>query len=134
MVAALDDHPSGLGWLPDGRLLVVSMLGQKLLRLEDDGLVERADLSGMCPGACNDLVVDGHGRAYVGNAGYPYRYRGQPVDVRRATSLVLVHPDGRAVVQAGTLMFPNGAVVSPDGGTLVVAQSRGSRLDRLRHR
>jgi sugar lactone lactonase YvrE len=128
VVVDLDDHPSGLGWLPDGRMLVVSMLEQKLLRLEDGKLVEHADLSDLCPGACNDMVVDGRGRAYVGNAGYPYRYRGQPVDVRRATSLVLVHPDGRAVVQPGTLMFPNGAVVSADGGTLVVAQSHGARL------
>ncbi|MDZ5621026.1 SMP-30/gluconolactonase/LRE family protein [Nocardioides bizhenqiangii] len=128
VVVDLDDHPSGLGWLPDGRMLVVSMLEQKLLRLEDDKLVEHADLSELCPGACNDMVVDGHGRAYVGNAGYPYRYRGQPVEVRRATSLVLVHPDGRAAVQPGTLMFPNGAVVSSDGDTLVVAQSHGARL------
>jgi len=128
VVVDLDDHPSGLGWLPDGRMLVVSMLEQKLLRLEDEKLVEHADLSELCPGACNDMVVDGHGRAYVGNAGYAYRYRGQPVDVRRATSLVLVHPDGQAAVQPGSLMFPNGAVVSPDNDTLVVAQSHGARL------
>lgn len=73
VVVELDDHPSGLGWLPDGRMLVVSMLEQKLLRLEDEKLVEHADLSDLCPGACNDMVVDGHGRAYVGNAGYAYR-------------------------------------------------------------
>jgi sugar lactone lactonase YvrE len=128
VIAELDDHPSGIGWLPDGRMLVVSMLERKLLRLEGGELVEHADLSAVCPGACNDMVVDALGRAYVGNAGYAYRYRGEPVDVRRATSLVLVHPDGRAVPQSGTLMFPNGAVVSPDGSTLVVAQSHGARL------
>ena len=128
VVVDMEDHPSGLGWLPDGRMLVVSMLDRKLLRLEASGLVEHADLREACPGACNDMVVDGLGRAYVGNAGYEYRYRGQRVDIRRATSLVLVTPDGEVRRQAGTLMFPNGAAISADGRMLVVAQSHGARL------
>jgi sugar lactone lactonase YvrE len=128
VVCEVENHPSGLGWLPDGRLVVVSMLDRKLLRLEDRALVEHADLSNVCPGNCNDMVVDGRGNAYVGNTGYEYGYRGQPVPVRRATRLVLVTPDGDVRPQASTLMFPNGCAVSADGRTLVVAQSHAARL------
>jgi sugar lactone lactonase YvrE len=128
VVCEVDNHPSGLGWLPDGRLLVVSMLDRAVLRLESDRLVVHADLSGLVTGNCNDMVVDGRGNAYVGSTGYEYLYRGQPVPMRRSTSLVLVSPDGTAVRQPGTLMFPNGAVVTADGRTLVVAQSHGGRL------
>lgn len=128
-VCRLEDHPAGLGWLPDGRLVVVSMAERRLLRLDDDGvLVEHADLSAVCPGNCNDMVVDGHGNAYVGNTGYPYGYRGQRVEVRRATSLVLVRPDGEICPQPGELMFPNGCALTSDGRMLVVAQSHMGRL------
>lgn len=127
VICEVEGHPSGLGWLPDGRLLVVSMLDKKLLRMESAGLVEHADLS-LAPGACNDMVVDELGRAFVGNAGYTYLHRGQPVPVRSATSLLLVQPDGHVQLQAGTLMFPNGLAVTPGGETLVAAQSQGARL------
>jgi sugar lactone lactonase YvrE len=66
----LDDQPSGLGWLPDGRLLVVAMRGMKVLRLDGDGLTEHADVSGLSRHLCNDMVVDGQGRAWVGNFGF----------------------------------------------------------------
>jgi sugar lactone lactonase YvrE len=133
VVCELDDHPSGLGWLPDGRMLVTSMLDRRILRLDRTGpgradLVEHADLRDVCPGNCNDMVVDGRGNAYVGNTGYEYLYRGQPVPVRTSTSLVLVTPDGEVRRQPGTLMFPNGSGVTADGRTLVVAQSHAGRL------
>lgn len=128
VICEVDGHPSGLGWLPDGRLLVVSMSERRVLRLEDHGLVEHADLSGVCPGNLNDMVVDGTGRAYIGNTGYEYRYRGQPVPVRTSTSLAMVTPDGETTLQDGTLLFPNGCAVSGDGRTLVVAQSHAGRL------
>jgi sugar lactone lactonase YvrE len=127
-IASVDNHPGGLGWLPNGRLLVVSMADRRLLRLEDDGFVLHADLAGVCPGNCNDMVVDARGNAYVGNIGFPYGYRGAPVAVRSATSLVLVTPDGAVRPQPGTLMCPNGAVISADGSTLIVAQSHMGRL------
>jgi len=128
VICEVDHHPGGLGWLPDGRLLVVSMADRRLLRLEPGGLVEHADLSAVCAGNGNDMVVDGSGNAYVGNAGYPYAYRGQPVPVRTATRLVLVTPDGEVREQPGTLMFPNGIAISGTGETLVVAQSHAARL------
>ena len=67
MVVAVPNKPSGLGWLPDGRLLVVSMLDNKLMRLDPDGLKEVADLSPFFTGHANDMVVDKDGRAYIGN-------------------------------------------------------------------
>jgi sugar lactone lactonase YvrE len=70
-VVEVANQPSGLGWLPDGRMLVVSMRDRRLLRLDLDGrLVEHADLSGIATFHCNDMVVDTRGRAYVGNFGF----------------------------------------------------------------
>ncbi len=127
-VARVEARPSGLGWLPDGRLLVVSMLDRRLLRLEGGELVEHADLSELAPWHCNDMVVDGHGRAYVGNFGFDLDGGEEP----RKTPLVLVHPDGRAEVAAEGLRFPNGAVITPDGGTLVVGETFAARLTAFR--
>lgn len=116
--------PSGLGWLPDGRLLVVSGGDRRLLRLEADGLVEHADLSAFAPKATNDMVVDAHGRAYVGNWGFDF-LAGEPPT---GTVLVMVEPDGTARVVAEDLLFPNGTVITPDGKTLVIAETFGARL------
>lgn len=127
-ICTVDQHPSGLGWLPDGHLLIVSMADRRLLRLEPEGLVEHADLTSVCPGNCNDMVVDARGNAYVGNVGFPYAFRGAPVPMRRSTSLVLVTPEGDVRPQPGTLMCPNGSAVSADGASLVVAQSHMGRL------
>ena len=112
-------QPSGLGWLPDGRLLVVSMEDRKVLRLDPDGLVEHADLSAVAPANCNDMVVDRFGRAYVGNFGGELR-RGEPVAPGR---LALAYEDGRVAAVADDLRFANGMAISPDGHTLFVAES-----------
>ena len=69
-IAEVPQRPSGLGWLPEGDLLIVSMVDQKLLKLTADGLVTHADLAGLADHNCNDMVVDGSGRAYVGNFGF----------------------------------------------------------------
>ena len=116
--------PSGLGWLPDGRLLVVSMHDRRLLRLDPDGLREVADLSKLADFHCNDMVVDARGRAYVGNFGFDLHAQEKP----RTTALALVLPSGEANVAARDLAFPNGCVITPDGRTLVVAESMASRL------
>jgi sugar lactone lactonase YvrE len=123
-IVKVPQEPSGLGWDPDGRLLVVSMQDRRLLRLEPQGLVEVADLSPFATWHCNDMVVDGRGRAYVGNFGFDLHGRAQPVPA----NLVLVQPDGRAEVAASDLRFPNGTVITPDGGTLIVAESFAARL------
>ena len=123
-VVEVPQQPSGLGWLPDGRMLVVSMLDRRVLRLEGSELVLHADLSALATGSCNDMVVDGTGRAYVGHFGFDM-YGGE--DPRDA-SLILVEPDGRARVAADGLAFPNGTVITDDGATLVVGESWGMRL------
>jgi sugar lactone lactonase YvrE len=125
-VVRVEARPSGLGWLPDGRLLVVAMNDKKVLRLDVDGtLSDHADLSHLASAPCNDMVVDGRGNAYVGNPGYDMR---DPPDPLPAAELILVRPDGSAEVVDREVVFPNGSVVTPDGRTLVVAETMGRRL------
>jgi sugar lactone lactonase YvrE len=124
-VALLAGAPSGLGWLPDGRMLVVSMEDHRLLRLDPGGLREVADLSPWCGGKANDMVVDARGRAWVGNIGFDLEAR--PI-APRPTSLLRVDPDGSVGVAARDLWCPNGLAISADAGTLVVAESAAGRL------
>ena len=123
-IVAVPNRPSGLGWLPDGRLLVVSMTDRKLMRLDGEGLHEAADLSGAATWHCNDMVVDAEGRAYVGNFGFDH-HAGAP---EQLANLVRVDPDGAVSVAARELRFPNGTVITPDDRTLIVAETRGNRL------
>lgn len=125
VVATLpDDQPSGLGWLPDGSLLIVSMTRRQLLRLDGDGLTVHADLANHASWYCNDMVVDGQGRAYVGNFGFDLHQGGKP----KPAELIRVDPDGSIHVEDDDVMFPNGTVISPDGQTLIVGESFGGRL------
>jgi sugar lactone lactonase YvrE len=130
----IDDQPSGLGWLPDGRMLVVAMHGRQLLRVDPDGVKLHADLSGVAPCHTNDMVVDALGRAYVGNFGFALdealKERGvEGVLASHPTArLARVDPDGRVHVAADDLHFPNGCVITPDGRTLIVAETLGLRL------
>ena len=125
-IAEVPNQPSGLGWLPDGRMLIVSMLDRKLLRLEADGqLVEHADLSSVASWHCNDMVVDASGRAYVGNFGYDIEKKGEePV----LSKLARVDPEGEVSVAAEALRFPNGAVITPDGKTMIIAETFARKL------
>lgn len=124
-VARLDGEPSGLGWLPDGRMLVVSMQDHRLLRLDPDGLREVADLSSHCGGRANDMVVDAKGRAYIGNIGFDLD--AQPL-APRPTCLLRVDPGGSVHVVARELWCPNGLAITSDGRTLVAAESAAGRL------
>ena len=113
-------QPSGLGWRPDGTMLVVSMTDRRLLAVHDGRVEEVADLSDVAPFHCNDMVVDARGNAYVGNFGFDLH---DPDADQRTTTLVLVTVDGEVRVVADELFFPNGCVITPDGGTLVVGES-----------
>lgn len=115
---------SGLGWLPDGRMLVVSMEDRKLMRIEPNGeAVLHADLGGVATGHCNDMVVDAKGRAYVGNFGV-----GFPGGEVKPAKMARVDPDGRVVEAAADLVFPNGTMITPDGKTLIVGETFASRM------
>ncbi len=123
-IVEVEQQPSGLGWMPDGSLLIASMLDCRILRFADGALRQHADLSDLAGGPVNDMVVDEHGHAWVGNFGYDLMSGAEP----RPTVLVRVDPDGTAVAAADGLLFPNGTVISPDGRTLVVAETVGRRL------
>lgn len=124
-IVEVPGQPSGLGWRPDGTLLVVSMTDRMLLALVDGELEVVADLSGLAPSHCNDMVVDAAGNAYVGNFGFDLH---DPEADHRTTNLILVTPTGEARVVADDLFFPNGTVITPDGATLVVGESFGGCL------
>ena len=118
-----DDHPSGLGWLPDGRLLVVAMASQQLRRVDADGrVVLHADLSALARGDCNDMIVRADGTAYVGDMAFDVH--SGSTDYHPGQTLC-VRPDGQVSQAADALAAPNGHVLSEDGRTLVVAQSGG---------
>jgi sugar lactone lactonase YvrE len=123
-IVEVPEQPSGLGWLPDGRLLVVSMNDRRLLRLDPDGLTEAANLWDIASGRLNDMVVDLQGRAYIGNFGFD-PFMEEPFNL---AEIILVTPGGDARVVADELAFPNGTVITPDMGTLIVAESYGARL------
>jgi sugar lactone lactonase YvrE len=123
-VCTVPAQPSGLGWTPDGALLVVSMVDRRLLRLDGDELVEVADLSEHATWHCNDMVVDGDGRAYVGNFGWD-----EATDpVIKPAALQRVDPDGSVHVVADELICPNGMAITPDGRTLLVNETFAARV------
>lgn len=123
-VALVPQQPSGLGWLPDGSMLIVSMKDRKLIRLAGGTLSEYADLSPIATWHCNDMVVSAEGRAWVGNFGYDHYTETE----EKTATLVRVDPDGSIHVADSGLRFPNGSVITPDGGTLIVGETRGQRL------
>jgi sugar lactone lactonase YvrE len=121
-----DDEPSGLGWLPDGRLLVVAMETQRLLLVEADGsLAVHADLSSAARGSLNDMIVAADGTAYVGDMGVRIHQLGAE---RRPGQTFRVAPDGTWECAADDLAAPNGHVLTDDGRTLIVAESGGGVL------
>ncbi len=123
-VAEVPAGPSGLGWLPDGRLLIVSMQDRRLLRLDTDGLKTVANLWDLATYHCNDMVVDRLGRAYIGNFGFDLSIP----EIVKPAEIIMVTPEGKALVVADKLLFPNGTVITPDGKTFIVAESWGARL------
>ena len=108
--------PSGLGFRPDGSLLITSTERREVLRYDGDTVATIAELASMVPANLGDMVVDDLGRAYVGS------------QAREGGVIVRIDPDDVATVVAEALDFPNGMVITPDGGTLIVAESTGRRL------
>lgn len=123
-VAPTDDLPGGLGWLPDGRLLVVFMTQRRVMQLAGRGLVEYADLSAHASFHCNDMVVDALGRAYVGNFGFDL-HGGDEI---APAEIIRIDCDGSVEVFAQDLVFPNGSVLTPSADTLLVAETFANRI------
>jgi sugar lactone lactonase YvrE len=113
-----------IDFLPDGRLLVVNSAQRRLLRREPDGsLVPHADLSEVSGRPWNDIVVDDRGNAHVNNIGFDF-----PGGEFAPGLVVVVTPEGHVGLVADGLAFPNGMAITPDGGTLIVAESYANRL------
>lgn len=123
-IVSVPGQPSGLGWRPDGAMLVVSMTDRKLMRLEQGRLIEEADCGAFAGYHCNDMVVDANGNAYIGNFGFDTESDEDP----RPTNLILVRPGEPACVAADELLFPNGTVITPDGKTLIVGETWAGRM------
>ncbi|HEX4183852.1 MAG TPA: SMP-30/gluconolactonase/LRE family protein [Caulobacteraceae bacterium] len=132
---AIDDRPSGLGWMPDGSMLIVSMTRRQVLKRSADGVISlHADLGGIADFHCNDMVVDAAGRAYVGNFGFDLDAQ---INTRGAAAVLADHPtaklarvdpNGSVHVAAEGLHFPNGPVITPDGKTLIIGETLGAVL------
>jgi len=131
----VEAQPSGLGWLPDGSLLVVSMTNHKVLRCEGESTTEYADISEYCGFWANDMVVSASGIAYVGNFGFDLDVMLRDVGVEGmlaspppATHLVVLAPGGSVLQVIDGMEFPNGSVITDDGRTLIVAETMPFRL------
>lgn len=135
-IVEVPGQPSGLGWMPDGSMLVSSMTDKRVLRWDGTTLAEHADLSAHAGWWVNDLVVAADGTAWVGNFGFDLDsflaehgiegVLGEPGPT--ATVLCRIDPDGNVDVAATDIVFPNGSVITPDGGTLIVAETLALRL------
>ncbi len=123
-VVRIAGRPSGLGWLPDGRLLIVSMEDRKLFAFADGALAMHTDLSAIAAHEINDLVVAADGCAYVSQFGFGFQRGGEFCK----TEILLVTPAGDVRVAATDLAFPNGMLITPDARTLIVGESFAARL------
>ena len=128
--AVVDAQPSGLGWAPDGSLLVVSMLDRRVLRrrVGSETLEILAEIGDIAGGPCNNMVVDSVGRAWVGNFGFDHFNFGEFA----TANLARVDPDGSVSLAAEGLSFPNGMAITDDGGTLLVGETFASRYTAFR--
>jgi len=122
-VLEVEGQPSGLGWMPDGSLLVVSMRDRRILHWDGTSVTVHADVAEHCGGHLNDMVVSRDGRAYAGNFGFDLMAFADPAPA----NLIRVDPDGTASVAAEDMLFPNGSVITPDGRTLIVGETAGAR-------
>lgn len=123
-VVDMEYQPSGLGWLPDGSMLFVSQEDCRVYRRPLNGPITlHADVSTLCKGHLNDMVVDPLGRAYVGEFGFDPFANENP----KTANLIRIDPDGTSVLAADDLMFPNGSVITADGSTLIVGEGMAGK-------
>jgi len=124
VITGVPGMPMGLGFLPDGSLLVVSARDGLLMRAGPGGqLATYADLTGLSGHPWSDMVIDGRGNAYVGNIGFDF-----PAGEFAPGILALVTPGGAARQVAGGISFANGMAITPGNQTLILAETYASRL------
>jgi sugar lactone lactonase YvrE len=124
VVVSVPSFPLCIDFLPDGRLLLVSSDTRQLLCREPDGsLAVRAELGPILDQPWNDITVTDTGGVYVNSIGFEF-----PGGQYAPGIIALVTPDGRARQVADGLAFPNGMVLTPDGSTLIVAESYAGQL------
>jgi len=125
-VVELDFLPNSFGFRRDGSMLFGDALQRAIYRWDGRALQRVADLSRITAFCLSDGIVDACDRMYVGDIGYNlFDPDAEPVDT---CVIACVEPDGRARVVADGLKFPNGMVITPDGGTLIVAETMAHRL------
>ena len=125
-VLDLPFKPNGFGFRRDGSIMVGDALGRKIHRWDGSALAQVADLSAMTVFCLSDGIVDSQDRMYVGDIGYNFFDPANlPVD---SCVITCIDADGSARVVAEGLRFPNGMVITPDGRTLIVAETAGHRL------
>lgn len=128
VIADVPGRPSGLGALPDGRMLLATALDRRLLAVSADGsVVPAGDLGSLATGLLNDMVVDGRGRAYVGDTGFNMA-AGEPPGPGR---IILWKEGEEPRVAAEGVEFPNGCVITPDGSALIICETLGKRITRF---
>lgn len=123
-VVDVPGRPSGLGFLNDGSLLLVSMRDRRLYKHRNDTLVLHADLATLVADDLNDMIVDINDRAYIGSYGFPKSDLPQV----RGGHLLLVEPSGKARIAHSGLMFPNGCVIDQNRRELILAETFAQRL------
>ncbi|MFY9783696.1 MAG: SMP-30/gluconolactonase/LRE family protein [Acidimicrobiales bacterium] len=132
---SVSTQPSGLGWLPNGDLLFVSMTDQRVMRVHDGAISLFADIAPYCNFWANDMIVSTGGVSYVGNFGFDldalFRDLGPAALMALpppTTNLVVLSPDGDVLQVVPDMAFPNGTVISPDGSTLIIGETMAFRL------
>jgi sugar lactone lactonase YvrE len=125
-VVELPFKPNGFGFTRAGSIVVGDALQRRLYRWAGTTLQPLADLSGITRFCLSDGIVDANDRMYVGDIGYNFfDPAAKPVDT---CVIARVEADGQAAVVADGLCFPNGMVITPDGRTLIVAETMGHCL------
>lgn len=139
-IAEIPGRPAGLGWLPDGTMLVVSMENRCLYRIGADGSTEvHADIKHLVSGHANELLVTSDGHAYVGSFGFDYHgYIREHSNASLlappgppTSALIHIDPAGKILDSSEPLAFPNGCVAIDDESTLVVAETLAMRLTAI---
>ncbi len=120
---ALPFKPNGLGFMADGSVVFSDALNLRMKRWHSETLHDLADLSDTCVFCLSDAITDSHGRTWVSDIGYNFW---NPEALPAETCVIArIDPDGSVTRVAGNLRFPNGLVITPDGRTLIIAETNG---------